>query len=336
MSCLFPEIWFVVYVKTSQYPISETGNMYVCHLPVALLFPNDTQIAILEPLAVAVGISTTIPGAVCQIFYIHRCWTVSALSHEVVRPNAWLNSLFPVESQSVLLSIKCQFDGGDCGVGDSSCSFINDSSFVTISTQSQLSEQTCAAARAAGGNEKLTRTMMISSIISLTCGLFCDLFITVFSMSYITILFVLALNFPWACYYLVLAKTGCKEHDSLIRQLIKCSIGSAAGPIVVALLNVILINTANNDTWYIVANMGLSHVYGCSLLYTVNAREVIALRSTATMTLLQGFTHTPPLGFRFTTPGHVRHVNISRKLMLRLCRVTILSRTSRVTLDLRC
>lgn len=66
-----------------------------------------------------------------------------------------------------------------------------------------------------------------------------------------------------------------------------------AGPTIVNLINLILSNLSVNNQWFLVPNLVLSHVYGCSLLYSVNARKTMGLRTTI-------MSSKPPVG---QTPG---------------------------------
>lgn len=83
-----------------------------------------------------------------------------------------------------------------------------------------------------------------------------------------------------ACYYLIREKTGFRETDGLVERLLRGTLESVAGPTVVNLINLILSNFSVNNQWFLVPNLVLSHVYGCSLLYSVNARKGIGLRTT--------------------------------------------------------
>ena len=40
----------------------------------------NLQMSIFSPIAVPIGISSALPGAFCQAYYIHRCWAVSDFS----------------------------------------------------------------------------------------------------------------------------------------------------------------------------------------------------------------------------------------------------------------
>jgi len=62
----------------------------------------------------------------------------------------------------------------------------------------------------------------------------------------------------------------------MVFSLVKYSIESAAGPSMVALANLILTNQSTNNQWFLFPSIILSHVYGCSLLYTVNARRNVS------------------------------------------------------------
>ena len=76
-----------------------------------------------------------------------------------------------------------------------------------------------------------------------------------------------------ACYYLLSKKSGFNHGtDTLVSRLIRLSIESALGPTVVALVNLILSNHINNNQWFLLPNITLSHVYGASLLFIVNSR----------------------------------------------------------------
>lgn len=83
-----------------------------------------------------------------------------------------------------------------------------------------------------------------------------------------------------ACYYLIREKTGFRETDGLVERLIRGTLESVAGPTIVNLINLILSNFSVNNQWFLVPNLVLSHVYGCSLLYSVNARKGIGLKTT--------------------------------------------------------
>ena len=56
-----------------------------------------------------------------------------------------------------------------------------------------------------------------------------------------------------ACFYLIRRKTGFTETDNLVVHLIKCSIESAAGPMVVALINLVLNGMSNETQWFLFA-----------------------------------------------------------------------------------
>ncbi|KIJ52048.1 hypothetical protein M422DRAFT_776333 [Sphaerobolus stellatus SS14] len=93
--------------------------------------------------------------------------------------------------------------------------------------------------------------------VNLAAGLACDLSITIFT-----------------CYYLLANKSGfSRQTDTLVFRLIRLSIETAMGPTIVALVNLILSNRDFNNQWYLLPNLNLAHVYGVSLLYTVNARR---------------------------------------------------------------
>ncbi|KIJ36364.1 hypothetical protein M422DRAFT_261318 [Sphaerobolus stellatus SS14] len=183
-------------------------------------------LSIFTPISVAIGISSTIPSAVAQTFYIHRCWM---LSH---------NWFFVVPA---ILSL-----------------------IVTVGSGIVL---TWGSVMAAGGILRGFRIITIAANTTLASGLICDLFITIFT-----------------CYYLVKNKTGFAQTDNLVFRLVKCSIESAAGPTIVALINLILTNRSTNNQWFLFPNIILSHVYGCSLLYTVNARRNVAGTLTTVVT----------------------------------------------------
>ena len=58
-----------------------------------------------------------------------------------------------------------------------------------------------------------------------------------------------------ACFYLIRRKTGFTETDNLMVRLIKCSIESATGPTVVALINLVLNGTSDETQWFLLANL---------------------------------------------------------------------------------
>jgi len=169
-------------------------------------------------ITVPIGISTTIPTAVCQIFYIHRCWALSR------------NWLFLIPA---LLTLILTVGGG-----------------ISLTVGSSWLSQ---------GKLTSTKLNIVSADITLSAGLTCDIFITGFT-----------------CYHLLREKTGFKETDNLVVRLVKTSIESAAGPTIVALVNLVLSNLlATTDEWFLFPNLILAHVYACSLFYCVNARKDI-------------------------------------------------------------
>ncbi|KIJ36360.1 hypothetical protein M422DRAFT_261314 [Sphaerobolus stellatus SS14] len=70
-------------------------------------------------------------------------------------------------------------------------------------------------------------------------------------------------------------KTSIEETNSFI----SCRIQSAAIPTIVAIANLILNNSAADNTWFLVPNAVLGHAYGCSLMYTVTTREELRMRA---------------------------------------------------------
>lgn len=185
-------------------------------------FGNWAYLAIFSPISVPIGISSTIPSAVCQTFYIYRCWVLSR------------NYYFVIPAAVSL--------------------------FVTIGSGIAL---TWGSGLAAGGKVVASNLILISINISLASGLLCDIFITTFT-----------------CYYLIREKTGFRETDGLVERLVRGTLESVAGPTIVNLINLILSNFSVNNQWFLVPNLALSHVYACSLLYSVNARKGIGLRTT--------------------------------------------------------
>ncbi|KIJ36363.1 hypothetical protein M422DRAFT_34327 [Sphaerobolus stellatus SS14] len=179
----------------------------------------------IAPLTVPLAISGTIPNAVCQVFYIVRCWS---LSH---------NWFFLVPA---VLSLLLAIGGG--------------------------AAQTWGAAMVYHGQFQGFTLIVDASNVSLASGLTCDVFITAFT-----------------CYYLIRRKTGFTQTDGLVGRLMKICIESAAGPTLIALVNLILNNRGLSTEWFLLPNIVLSQVYGCSLMYTVNARRNVADKSLSAM-----------------------------------------------------
>ncbi|KIJ42613.1 hypothetical protein M422DRAFT_254052 [Sphaerobolus stellatus SS14] len=195
-------------------------NRYVVH------YGDWDQLLKLSTLAVPIAISGIIPNAICQIFYIVRCW---GLNH---------NWFFLIPAVLSLLASVC------AGI-----------------------PQTIGASMLSRGEFQAFTLIVDSSNVSLACGLTCDVFITTFT-----------------CYYLIRRKTGFAQTDGLVSRLVKISIESAAGPTLVALINLILNNRNTTTTvWFLFPNIVLSQVYGCSLMYTVNARRNVADKSLSAM-----------------------------------------------------
>ncbi|KIJ26389.1 hypothetical protein M422DRAFT_272547 [Sphaerobolus stellatus SS14] len=119
--------------------------------------------------------------------------------------------------------------------------------------------QTVAVSLVNTGKINSLLLIFTSSNVTLASGFTCDLFITSFT-----------------CYYLMRRKTGFSQTDGLVLRLVKCSIESAAGPTGVTLINLILNNTSGISSWFLFPSIVLTQVYGCSLLYTVNARRTVA------------------------------------------------------------
>lgn len=67
--------------------------------------------------------------------------------------------------------------------------------------------------------------------------------------------------------------TGTQKTDDVVRKVVYISIESATGPTIAALLGLILANLSANNQWFLIPGLVSSHVYGCSLLYSVNSRK---------------------------------------------------------------
>ena len=61
----------------------------------------------------------------------------------------------------------------------------------------------------------------------------------------------------------------------MVFRLVKVSVESAMGPTIFALANLVFNTYFGTNAWYNLPSLTLSHVYACSLLYTVNARRDI-------------------------------------------------------------
>lgn len=165
---------------------------------------------------------------------------------------------------------------------------------------------------ATGGDTSAFAFIFIFSNVTLASGLACDVFITTFT-----------------CYYLLRAKTGIPRSDNVVFRLVKVSIESAAGPTIVALANLVLNNFSGSNTWYNLPNLTLSHIYVCSLLYTVNARrnlnkclDVVPypddLLSTRQMDFIAERVEAGPQGHRVEHNIQPNEMNTNRNMGLRV------------------
>ncbi|KIJ36361.1 hypothetical protein M422DRAFT_34325, partial [Sphaerobolus stellatus SS14] len=116
------------------------------------------------------------------------------------------------------------------------------------------------------------RVIFLFSNVALAAGLICDTFITCFT-----------------CFYLWRQARGLSARtENLVFRIIKLSIESATGPLLVAFANLVLNNFfTNTNSWFALPNLALTHAYGCSLLYTVNSRKGLT-KGLRTMALSEG------------------------------------------------
>ncbi|GJJ14946.1 hypothetical protein Clacol_009216 [Clathrus columnatus] len=121
-----------------------------------------------------------------------------------------------------------------------------------------------------GGRAAVSHFGLISVNISIISGLLCNLFITGFT-----------------CWYLIKEMTGTRKTDNLVKKVIRISIESATGPTIAALLGLILGNLSSQNHWFLLPALVSSHVYACSLLYSVNSKKRLngMMRNTITSNL---------------------------------------------------
>lgn len=86
------------------------------------------------------------------------------------------------------------------------------------------------------------------------------------------------------CYHLLKEKTGYARTDNLVKSVIRISLESVAGPTVLSLIGLLLANFSNENQWFLVPAFISSHIYGCSLFYSVNARKRLSLLMSTTIT----------------------------------------------------
>lgn len=132
---------------------------------------------------------------------------------------------------------------------------------------------TYAASLVAGGDLYVSRLIFISTLCYLTAGLLCNIFIT-----------------SLVCYHLMKEKTGYARTDNLVKSVIRISLESVAGPTILSLIGLLLVRFSNDNQWFLVPAFVSSHIYGCSLFYSVNARKRLShfMGTTITTTLDSG------------------------------------------------
>jgi len=99
---------FLLSLHLSNFSLvcSTFRRLCICEsfLSLLQLISIGNQVSNFNTIGIPFTLSSTIPSAVCQVFYIYRCWMVRLTPFFIPEP---LKSLYLVKSQSILPSARC-------------------------------------------------------------------------------------------------------------------------------------------------------------------------------------------------------------------------------------